>query len=340
MITRTMKAADYQTSCANWQIELTQAIDQLPLLLTELELDPATSPAGLILDPTFPLRVPRGYAARMTKKNWQDPLLLQVLPQSAESHILPGYHQDPLQEAAANPVPGLLHKYHDRALWIVTGACAVHCRYCFRRHFPYQANQPGRAGWEAICTYLQQHSEIKELILSGGDPLTVKDSYLAELLTALASVPHLQRVRFHSRIPVVLPSRITPALLEAMTCTRLKPVMVLHINHAQEIDKNVQTAVQSLRALQIPVFNQAVLLRGINDTATTLVQLSEALFASGILPYYLHMLDPVQGAAHFAVPRAEAQQLMQTIIQQLPGYLVPKLVQEIPGARSKLPVHF
>lgn len=330
-----MKAANYQASAANWQIELINCITDPKVLLAQLKLKPSDIPIAVT---DFPLRVPRSYVARMQPGNPHDPLLLQILPQSIELNAMPGYSNDPLAENQGHAVPGLLHKYKDRALLIVTGACAIHCRYCFRRHFPYQDHLQGRSALEEVLIYLQQRPEIKEIILSGGDPLTMKDQLLLELIEKLATIPHLQRLRIHTRLPIVLPERITPELMELFSATRLKPVIVVHANHANEIDDQVKAAIGLMRQAQLTVLNQSVLLKGINNSVTALVDLSEALFGAGILPYYLHLLDPVAGAAHFAVTDDEAKQLVSQMRAELPGYLVPKLVREVPGAASKIPI--
>lgn len=330
-----MKAANYQTSSANWQIELAQAITDPHELLQLLHLDPQLLNNNQFALEQFPLRVPRGFVARMEKGNAADPLLLQVLPLAIEQQQVVGFSRDPLQEKKFNPVPGLLHKYQDRVLLTATGICAINCRYCFRRHFPYGDNNPGQQGWEETISYLKNHTEVKEVILSGGDPLMLKDQPLKELILQIATVPHIKRLRIHSRLPIVLPERITPELIQILTATRLQAVMILHSNHANEIDNSVKFVVQNLRAANIPVLNQSVLLKGINDSIEALINLSETLFAVGIIPYYLHLLDKVQGAAHFDVAEERARDLIQQMTQQLSGYLVPKLVKEEPGALSK-----
>jgi len=235
------------------------------------------------------------------------------------------------------PAPGVLHKYRKRVLLTMTGACAVHCRYCFRRHYPYSDANPTRE-YRQTLDYLHRQAGVNEVILSGGDPLTLSDRRLAELVTELEAVPQLQRLRIHSRVPVVLPERINPELLAWMTTTRLQIVLVIHSNHANEIDTRVSAAMQQLHAAGITLLNQSVLLRGVNDRAATLVDLSEKLFAAHVLPYYLHQLDAVLGAAHFQVDDRKARALMEEIRSSLPGYLVPQLVREQPGHPSKTPV--
>jgi EF-P beta-lysylation protein EpmB len=231
--------------------------------------------------------------------------------------------------------PGVLHKYGGRALLIATGTCGIHCRYCFRRHFPYADSGIGRDRWQQALTYLQQTDQIKEIILSGGDPLILSDDRLAALIDALQQIPHLQRLRIHSRLPVIIPDRLTDRLTELMASQRLLTTLVLHVNHAREISDPLVAALNRIRSRGVTLLNQSVLLRGVNDTAETLCELSEALFSSGTLPYYLHLLDRVQGAAHFEVPEDEALRLHQRIRLRLPGYLLPRLVRDTPGAQSK-----
>lgn len=287
----------------------------------------------------FPMRVPRGFIARMRKGDPGDPLLRQVLPLAVEQTSTLGYCEDPLAERAAERVPGLLHKYHGRVLLVVTGACAIHCRYCFRRHFPYAASNPARDQWRPALDYIREDVSISEVILSGGDPLSLPDERLADLITRVADISHVGRLRLHTRLPVVIPERITEGLLQALTKTRLRTVMVLHANHPQELDAATGLALERLRLAGIPLLNQAVLLSGVNDSAQTLAVLCETLFATaGILPYYLHLLDPVAGAAHFAVPEDKALELMRELRRLLPGYLVPRLVREVAGAPYKLPL--
>jgi len=235
-------------------------------------------------------------------------------------------------------VPGLLHKYRNRALLLVKGGCAVNCRYCFRRHFPYQDNPGNKRSWQAALDYIAEHPELDEIIFSGGDPLMAKDHELAWLIAALEQIPHLKRLRIHSRLPVVIPARITDQLCQMLSDTRLQVIMVTHINHAQEIDEALRESMIRLKRAGVTLLNQSVLLRGINDNAQTLATLSNALFDAGILPYYLHVLDKVQGAAHFFVSDDEARQLVRSLLLQVSGYLVPKLAREIGGEPSKTPL--
>lgn len=321
-----------------WQRELAAAITDPAELLARLQLDPALLEPARAAAATFALRVPASYLARMRPGDPHDPLLRQVLPLGAELTSPPGYLADPVGDLPAGRVPGLLQKYRGRALVITTGACAVHCRYCFRRHYPYAQAQltPGRRA--AILAALAGDRQIHEVILSGGDPLSLGDHRLADLVAALGEIPHLRRLRLHTRTPIVLPSRIDGQLSKWLAASRLPMVFVLHANHPQELDSTVASALARLRQAGATLLNQAVLLRGVNDDAETLVRLSERLFEIGVLPYYLHLLDPVRGAAHFDVPLARARALLAEISGRLSGYLVPRLVREIPGAPAKVPV--
>ncbi len=323
---------------ANWQTELQQTIKDPAALLERLGFSNNKLQLSKKAVLTFPMRVPPGFADRIRKNNTNDPLLLQVLPVAEEEHAQPDFSDDPLAEQHTQPVPGLLHKYHGRALLIATGVCAIHCRYCFRRHFPYAMSNPAQNQWQKALDYLKQDISIREIILSGGDPLTLSDQRLSSLVHKLAQISHLQRLRIHTRIPIVLPVRINKSMLQWLTGTRLKPVMVVHANHANELDNSVTTAIDMIRNVHVPLFNQSVLLRGVNDSAEALINLSEALFNIGIIPYYLHMLDPVQGAAHFDVTETRARQIMTEIREKLPGYLVPRLVREYAGGAYKIPI--
>jgi EF-P beta-lysylation protein EpmB len=320
----------------NWQVLLKEVINDPVELFKRLAIDPRLLPAAQRVAQWFPLRVPAGFVARMQKANPYDPLLQQVLPLAAEEIETPGFSPDPLQEQSARPLPGLLHKYSARVLLTLTGACAVNCRYCFRRHFPYSENIPGGKAWQSILTYIAADSSLVEVILSGGDPLLANDNYLKKCIEDLAAIPHLKILRIHSRLPIVLPERITADLLDCLGATRLQAVMVTHSNHANELDDTVRVAMDRLRERNISLLNQSVLLKGINDTPEALSHLSYRLFEFGILPYYLHVLDKVQGAAHFAVDEDQAKQLVIALRERLPGYLVPRLVYEQGGAKSKL----
>ena len=286
----------------------------------------------------FPLRVPKGFVDRIKKGNPDDPLLKQVLPIEEEERSTEGFTTDPLDEQKFQASPGLLHKYHGRALLVTTGACAIHCRYCFRRHFPYSASNPSSDQWHQALKYLEKDESIREIILSGGDPLSLADSRLTELISKLSDIPHILRLRIHTRMPIVLPERVHKDMLRWLTRSRLRPILVVHANHANELDNKVADAMDKLHQAYVPIFNQSVLLKGINDSVDALTELSERLFDIRVIPYYLHMLDPVKGTAHFNVDEADAAKILRQLNKKLPGYLVPKLVREITGARYKIPV--
>ncbi|TDX32982.1 L-lysine 2,3-aminomutase [Modicisalibacter xianhensis] len=322
----------------DWQTQLAQAIRDPRELLARLGLDDHWLPGANQGHALFEVRVPEAYLARMRPKDPQDPLLRQVLPVTAETDSVTGFVSDPLEEAEHTPRRGLIHKYHGRVLLIASPACAINCRYCFRRHFPYAENSPSRAQWEETLAYLANDPSIQEAILSGGDPLASGDKRLAWLVERLGEIAHLRRLRIHTRLPVVIPDRVDDALLAWLQATRLQTVMVLHINHPNEIDAAVVEACTRLRGAGVTLLNQSVLLRGINDDVGTLEELSERLFSAGVLPYYLHVLDPVAGAAHFDVPDSEALTLVDELRTRLAGFLLPRLVREVPGEASKTPL--
>lgn len=324
----------------SWQTELATLFTDPIQLLAFLELDPALAEAALRASHLFPLKVTRHYAALIEKGNPNDPLLRQVLPLDLELKEIPGFNADPLQELSVNKVPGLLHKYPDRVLVTLTSACAIHCRYCFRRSFPYAENNPGIEGWEKIFAYISQHKAVREVILSGGDPLTVNDKYLKLFMDKLAHLSQIKRLRIHTRLPVVLPNRITKALLDILTGFAFIPVIVIHANHPQEISQQVAHALKMLKTAGISVLNQSVLLKGVNDDAKVLAALSEKLWHLGVQPYYLHLLDKVAGAAHFDIDLIRAREIHAELTHQLSGYLVPKLVVEEPGKLAKTIVTF
>jgi len=324
-----------RNSSLSWQKLLVASIADPHELLTTLKLEPFFSAVSWKAIDKFPLRVSRSFVSRMEPGNIHDPLLRQVLPLTDELALQAGYSSDPVDEQAASRVPGLLHKYHGRVLLILTGSCAINCRYCFRREFPYTANNPGQLGWQQAIDYIAADTTIEEVILSGGDPLIMPDKLLAKLSAALNAIPHLTSLRIHTRLPVLLPERITTEFITWFTGSRLQPILVTHINHANEIDQQVTQAMLKLYDAGVTLFNQSVLLRGVNDSADALITLSKKLFSIGIIPYYLHLLDKVSGTAHFEVPDAEAKRLWQQIAHKLPGYLVPKLVREEPGMPAK-----
>jgi EF-P beta-lysylation protein EpmB len=318
----------------SWQIALQDAVRD-PVELAAL-LGLSAAQLGVLAAPEFPLLVPRSFIARMRKGDPNDPLLRQVWPRRSELDAVVGFTADPVREQglAAN---GLIQKYPGRALLIASGACPIHCRYCFRRDFPYQAQLARRGDWDPALDQLRGITAVREIILSGGDPLSLSNRRLRELFTKLADTA-VDTVRIHSRFPIVIPERVDAGLLRILDDTRLRTVVVVHCNHANELSGDVQTALLTLRTQVRALLNQSVLLRGINDDAATLAALSDRLFACGTLPYYLHLLDPVAGAAHFDVDEATGRRLIGELRTQLPGYLVPRLVRETPGELSKTSV--
>ncbi|MGV7091762.1 EF-P beta-lysylation protein EpmB [Siccibacter turicensis] len=322
----------------DWLAQLADVITDPDELLHLLNIVPdAGLLAGRDARRLFALRVPRAFVARMEKGNPDDPLLRQVLTAREEFIAAPGFTTDPLEEQNS-VVPGLLHKYRNRALLLVKGGCAVNCRYCFRRHFPYADNQGNKRNWKSALEYIAAHPELDEIIFSGGDPLMAKDHELDWLISELEAIPHLKRLRIHSRLPIVIPARITDALVSRLARSRLQVLLVNHINHANEIDDAFRAAMQLLRNAGVTLLNQSVLLRGVNDSAPALAALSNALFDAGVMPYYLHVLDKVQGAAHFMVSDDEARRIVRELLSLVSGYLVPKLAREIGGEPSKTPL--
>ena len=321
---------------SRWQTELSEAISSPEELIATLGLDRSLLPAAQKAAASFRLRVPRSYVARMNAGDPTDPLLRQVLPVDRELDEVPNFVSDPLGEHAALRAPGLLQKYRGRALMITTSACAVHCRYCFRREFPYSEQTTESPRWRAALSEIGRDSSLEEVILSGGDPLSLSDTRLKSLSDALATIPHVRRLRLHTRQPIVLPSRVDEGLLGWLKTVDIPTVFVLHVNHPNEIDSDVRAACEKLRASGVTLLNQSVLLRGVNDDVEVLAELSRRLFDAGVLPYYLHVLDHVRGAAHFEVPEAEARAIAGQLAARLSGYLVPRLVREIYGAPAKV----
>lgn len=331
-------AGNKSTPARSWRQALRSAIRDTNTLCTRLGIDPASLDLAADAARQFPVFVPEEFLARMEPGNPADPLLRQVLPAAAEDRPWPGFESDPLQEAAATVVPGLLHKYLGRALLITTGVCAVHCRYCFRRHFPYAEVPTGRGAWQPALDALAADSSIEEVLLSGGDPLMLADQTLETLVADLAAIPHLKRLRLHTRLPIMIPQRVTGWLLSWLSDSRLQAIVVLHANHPAELDATVAVAAARLKAAGVLLFNQAVLLRCVNDNVDTLARLSLRLIELGIVPYYLHQLDRVDGAAHFEVPLEEGLALIESLRARLPGYAMPRYVQERPGEPSKTPL--
>ncbi len=301
-----------------------------------MKLDSQLLPAALRAARVFPLRVPRHYLTRIKPGDPKDPLLRQILPLDAELEEHSGFSFDPVGDLDAMVVPGLLHKYTGRVLLVTTGACAVHCRYCFRRNFPYSDAQATPRRWHKALDYIRDNPDVREVIFSGGDPLSFTDKRLAAMVAALETIPHVRRLRFHTRQPIVLPSRVNGSLVSWLSKCRLQKIVVVHVNHGNEIDSAVVHALERLRTAEVTLLNQSVLLRGVNDSEAVLYRLSERLFDAGVVPYYLHLLDRAQGTAHFAVPEAHARTLVAHLKASLPGYLVPKLVCEPPGKASKI----
>lgn len=324
----------------SWQSLLSRSITDPEHLLRRLELDPALLAGARAGAADFPLRVPEPFVERMHKGAPNDPLLRQVLPLGEELLEHPDYVLDPLGEQHTNTRAGIIHKYHGRLLLIVSGGCAVNCRYCFRRHFPYGDNNLSTEQWQQALDYIRGDQSISEVIYSGGDPLAASDKRLAWLTREIAAIPHVRRLRVHTRLPVVIPQRVTSELIDALCGTRLPVVMVLHSNHANEFDAALGNAVLRLRQAGITLLNQTVLLRGVNDSLETLISLSETLGDHGILPYYLHVLDHVKGAQHFHVDDGAAMGLAAEMLARLPGFLVPRLVREVAGETSKTPLPF
>ncbi|MDO6823182.1 EF-P beta-lysylation protein EpmB [Marinobacter sp. 1_MG-2023] len=323
----------------SWQQLLSDSITSPQELLTRLDL-----PADTWLDGAetghrlFEVRVPEPFLARMERGNASDPLLRQVLPLGLEANPAEGFVADPLQEDGAIQTTGLIRKYRSRALLMVTGQCAVNCRYCFRRHFPYDEQRLSPADRQEVLDTLSASPEINEVVFSGGDPLAVNDQLLSRWSSAISSIPHIRRIRLHTRLPVVIPQRVCDSLLKWISSTPVQVVMVLHINHPAEIDQMTRRALSYLRSAGVTLLNQSVILRGVNDNADVLEELSETLFDAGVLPYYLHAFDPVAGAQHFDVPDDEARALVRELLSRLPGFLVPKLVREVPGKTAKTPI--
>jgi EF-P beta-lysylation protein EpmB len=335
-------AATRNRNVPSYQRELAEAITDPRELLEALGLPHTLIEPAQLAAQGFSLRVTRSLLSRMRHGDPDDPVLRQVLPRGEELLVTEGFVADPLQEAAARRAPQLLHKYSGRALIITTEACAVHCRYCFRREFPYSGGgaelASGGGRWSGALNVIAGDPSIEEVILSGGDPLSLNDARLTQLTDALQAIAHVRRIRVHTRQPVVLPSRVDAGLLAWLRAIRLPVVMVLHVNHANEIDDDVRAACASLRETGATLLNQSVLLRGVNDDVDTLQRLSCALADAGVMPYYLHLPDRVRGTAHFDVDEEKARQLLATLASRLSGYLVPRLVREVPGAASKTPV--
>jgi EF-P beta-lysylation protein EpmB len=323
-------------SSSSWHASLADAIRDANELLSRLGIRQRLGPDACQSAKEFPVLVPESYFRRMKTGDINDPLLRQVLPLDEEQRFVPGFSTDAVQDASFREAPGLLKKYHGRALMIATGSCAVHCRYCFRRHYPY-GEEPRRLDeWEPALEAIAADESISEVLLSGGDPLMLSDKRLSDLLERLERIEHLRRVRIHTRLPIVLPNRVTSVLINGLTSSRLTPIVVVHANHANEIVDDCSDALRDLLRAGITVLNQAVLLKGVNDSVTALAELSESLINLGVIPYYLHQLDRVAGTAHFEVPVETGRAIVRELREQLPGYAVPRYVAEIPHKPHKV----
>jgi EF-P beta-lysylation protein EpmB len=320
---------------ASWQEAMKDAIRDPVELCRLLELPAELAEMARPAARQFPLFVPRGFLARMRPGDPDDPLLRQLLPLVQELDDVPGFVADPVEDAAAARLPGLLQKYQGRVLLVATGACAVHCRYCFRRHFPYAEAPRSIDAWQPALDEIADDDSIHEIILSGGDPLTIVDSVLDQLVDELSTIPHLRRLRVHTRLPIMIPERVTDDFVSLFAGSRLTPIAVIHANHANELDLSVAEALAKLSAAAIPLLNQAVLLHGINDTVDAQTALCERLIELRVMPYYLHQLDRVGGAAHFEVPTNLGRRIVKQLRARLPGYAIPRYVKEVPGALSK-----
>lgn len=307
-------------------------------LVDELRLPEEMRAAAHRSAELFPLLAPRSFLDRIEPADPHDPLLAQILPVAAEEDSVSGFVADPVGDSAARRAPGLLQKYRGRALLITTGACAIHCRYCFRRSYPYSEEPRRMEDWEPAFAEIESDPTLHEIILSGGDPLMLTDARLAELCERIAAIPHITRLRIHTRLPIVKPERITDQLIELFRDCGPTPIMVVHSNHARELVGDCAHTLRRLVRAGITVLNQAVLLRGVNDSVAALAELCGTLVDLGVMPYYLHQLDRVAGAAHFEVPEETGLRLVDELRRLLPGYAVPQYVREVPGEESKLPV--
>ncbi|MFP6677240.1 MAG: EF-P beta-lysylation protein EpmB [Pirellulaceae bacterium] len=335
IVTRCEKAADADQWPNDWRVAMSRAIRNPAQLCQRLELPPEWVDSSVDTSPSFSLFAPLEFVSRMKKGDCHDPLLLQVLPKLEENQLVPGFTADPVGDQQATLAPGLIQKYRGRALLVTSGACAVHCRYCFRREFPYQQSPPQWSTWETALEQLWAAPDVEELILSGGDPLTLSDDTLSELVLRLAEIPHLKRLRLHTRLPIVIPQRVTDDMLTWLTRTRLTPIVVIHANHGNELDEFVAVAVTRLRRAGVTLLNQSVLMQGINDDVESLTALSESLINIGVIPYYLHLLDRATGTHAFEVGAATGIQLLGELRNRLPGYAVPRLAVETAGGASK-----
>lgn len=333
-----MSSVSFSSVKPDWQCSLAKAIRSPRELAQRLQLSAAVIDSAERSAADFALLVPESFLQRMRPGDLNDPLLRQVLPIGAEQEVVAGFELDALGESRFRKAPGLLHKYEGRALLVLTGACAIHCRYCFRRHYPYSQEPKRLDDWGPAFSAIEQDDTLREILLSGGDPLMLTDERLAGVVRRLDSIPHLRRLRLHTRLPIVLPDRVTSKLLDLLTSTRLTPVIVVHANHPRELTGDCAEAMRQLVRTGLLILNQSVLLRGVNDSADVLAELSERLIELGIHPYYLHQLDRVAGTAHFEVSEEIGRQLLSELRRRLPGYAVPRYVRETPGADFKIPL--
>ncbi|MFD0966953.1 EF-P beta-lysylation protein EpmB [Seminibacterium arietis] len=318
----------------NWTDLLANAISDPEELLKELNLTVTDFVDDIAARKLFPMRVPRPFVQKIEKNNPKDPLFLQVMSSRQEFLPMVGFSKDPLEEQQ-NVAPNILHKYHNRLLLMVKNSCAVNCRYCFRRHFPYAENKGNKENWIKSLDYIAAHSEIEEVVFSGGDPLMAKDHELDWLIQRLEKIPHLRVLRIHTRLPIVIPQRITNYFCQILKKSRFKIVLVTHINHPNEIDELLSKAIYNLKISDVTLLNQSVLLKGVNDDPLILKELNSKLFSIGILPYYLHLLDKVEGASHFYIDDKSAVKIYKELQRISSGYLVPKLAREIPNQPNK-----
>ncbi|MCA9214693.1 MAG: EF-P beta-lysylation protein EpmB [Planctomycetales bacterium] len=324
-------------SKSSWQEEMRAAFRTVERLCEHLGLNPSEH-ASIAAARDFPLFAPWPYVRRIRPGDPADPLLLQILPVPDETKSVPGFSDDPLAETAATMRPGLLQKYDRRVLLVTTGACAIHCRYCFRRSFPYADVPNSISDWQDSIDAIAEDPSIDEVILSGGDPLMLVDSTLTQLIDAISQIEHVSRLRIHTRLPIVIPSRVTDSLVGMLGDARPQTIVVLHANHPDELDTEVEQAIDRLSSARINLLNQSVLLRGVNDSVQCMESLCRKLVNLGILPYYMHQLDRVNGAAHFEVGKDEGRKIVESLRERLPGYAVPTYVEELPGHASKKPI--
>ncbi|WP_295163967.1 EF-P beta-lysylation protein EpmB [uncultured Buchnera sp.] len=320
----------------SWLYEISNSIIEPKKLLKFLHLEQHPKYYDAESRKLFPFRVPYSFASRMRKKDPEDPLLLQVITNNQEFLNNLEFNEDPIKERKNIVLPGLLHKYKDRVLWMLKTNCAINCRYCFRKHFPYETNKGNKKNWMKILHYISQNIQLNEVILSGGDPLMAKDHELLWIITCLSRIKHIKRLRIHTRLPVVIPNRITSDLCQIFFNSTLKIIIVTHINHPQEINKQLSDSLLKLKESNVILLNQSVLLKNINDDAIVLAELSNLLCENNIIPYYLHILDKVKGTSHFLVSNKKAKSIISDLMKMVSGFLVPRLVFDNGSKDNKL----